>query len=142
MATTGLSGKSYSDKTVSRWVRAILIAGFVLLAVAILISIFGCASPQPYPYKVGKPWCRHNAIFAAAVCGEYYPVKIVVGKTANGGHAQARCQIEGTWEWLQVRNGEVYIGVEEGPFVDERRDMSIESYMQLMDVSYPIVRGE
>ncbi|HOG08687.1 MAG TPA: hypothetical protein PK983_11390, partial [Syntrophales bacterium] len=82
-----------------------------------------------------------NAILAASVCGEYYPVKIVVGKTPGGGHAQARCKIEGRWEWLQVRNEEVYVGVEEGPFVDERRDMSIESYMQLMDVSYPIVRG-
>jgi hypothetical protein len=32
----------------------------------------------------------------------------------------------------------VFIGQEEGPFVAERRDLPIESFMQLMDVSYPI----
>jgi len=46
--------------------------------------------------------------------------------------------VQGRWEWLQVRNGEVYVGVEEGPFVAERRDMEIHSFMELMDVSYPI----
>jgi len=123
--------------------RKDFIAGVVLLVlVAVFLLLKGCASPQPYPAKVGKAWCRHNAILAAAICGEYYPVKIVVGKTPGGGHAQARCKIEGTWEWLQVRQGEVYVGVEEGPFVAERRDLEIKSFLELMDVSYPIQKGE
>lgn len=48
------------------------------------------------------------------------------------------CKVEGQWEWLIVRNGDVMVGLEEGPFIAERRDLEIHSFMELMDVSYPI----
>ncbi|MFA5379683.1 MAG: hypothetical protein WC455_28250 [Dehalococcoidia bacterium] len=142
MAYQGLSGKQYSSKEIRRrkGILFALCAGILIICLAVLL-LAGCASPQPYPAKVGKAWCRHTALMAAAICGEFYPVRIVVGKTPGGGHAQAMCKIEGTWEWLQVRQGEVFVGVEEGPFVAERRDLEIRSYLDLMTVSYPI-KGE
>ena len=116
MADRNLTEQSEIVKARMRgWNRFLKWFVLFVFVVAVCKVLFGCTpATAPYPCKVGHVWCRHSAILAASVCGEYYPVQIVVGKTPGGGHAQARCKIEGTWEWLQVRNGEVYVAWRKG----------------------------
>jgi hypothetical protein len=66
---------------------------FGLLGVVILAA--GCATSF-------QGVCRHESLYAAAVVGESYLVRIAVGKSDMGTHAQAQAKINGQWEWLKV----------------------------------------
>jgi len=47
--------------------------------------------------------CRHKAVTAASVYGEYYPVRIVRGPTGNGEyHAMCQAYINGEWKFLGI----------------------------------------
>jgi hypothetical protein len=80
----------HTPETESRLKGLLIFTACCLLMLFVCWLLHGCASAPTYPAKVGKSWCRHTALMAAAICGEFYPVRIVDGKTPNGGHAQAR----------------------------------------------------
>ena len=61
---------------IPRW-HNILIAVICLLMGTYLITLMGCAPSR-------KGVCRHKALFANSVVGEYFPVYTVIGKTETG----------------------------------------------------------
>ena len=76
----------------------------IILFIALLFT--SCATNHTF-----KPVCRHYALLQAQVVGEYYPVRIIVGETKDGGlHAQAQAKIAGKWQWLNSDRAWVYVG--------------------------------
>ena len=77
-----------------------IFTGMIIIAGALLL--FSCS-------PTWTPVCRHNAMLAAIVVGEQYPVRIVSGTTATGRHAQAQAYIAPSWIWLGVdKQGHVW----------------------------------
>ena len=95
------------------------VLGFALGVIFIFSA--GCSQDSSDAWK---PFCRHDAVYAALTVGEEYPTRIVVGVTTKKGirHAQAQAFIRDQWRWLAVSNG--YIVIEESM----RRDFVPDGY--------------
>lgn len=96
-----------------------------LIATTILLASCG-------PKIIGKPVCRHNALFVAMVAGEVHPVRIVYGPVVGDegtGHVQAQAYIDGKWRWLTLINGQVYDSDREEFMFALPRFQTIEEYM-------------
>ena len=50
-----------------------------------------------------EPACSHKAVYQAISFHDLtgHPVRIAVGRSNKGDHAQAQARIDGTWEWLE-----------------------------------------
>lgn len=84
------------------------------------------------PKIIGKPVCRHNALFVAMVAGEVHPVRIVYGPVVGDegtGHVQTQAYIDGRWQWLTLINGQVYQSDREEFMFAMPRFQTIEEYM-------------
>ena len=64
--------------------------------------------------------CKHQTTYAAYAFAEKYPVRIAIGIRAIYGkpglHVQAQAQIDGKWEWLNIRYPFVQVGVQDSSF--------------------------
>lgn len=78
----------------------------------------------------GDLWCRHRAILAAIVYGEYYPVRLQIGPIKCGGfHVQAQAFIYGKWEWLRLDyQNRPYVGKQDDFFTPQEIS-TIEEYL-------------
>jgi len=69
-----------------------------LATVLILLSVWlqACATAV-------EPVCRHKALYQAISFHELTgaPVRIAVGTSDEGTHAQAQARVNGKWEWLE-----------------------------------------
>ena len=111
----------------------------ITLILLALLTV-GCAHGQdvstPLPAAVVELWvpvCRHNAVLAASVVGERYPVRIAYGimterklqasavrftppysnpsmyANVTQNHVQAQAYIGGEWCWLGLADGRVVV---------------------------------
>ena len=69
--------------------------------IIIALLLCGCA-------HTWQPKCRHEAMLAALVVGEHYPVRIVSGTTKTGRHAQAEAKIGDRWVCLGLDRGWIW----------------------------------
>jgi len=99
----------------------------IILFIVLLLS--SCATNHTF-----KPVCRHYALLQAQVVGEYYPVRIIVGETKDGGlHAQAQAKIADKWQWLNSDRAWVYVG-NTNYLVKIRRYFSLKDYEEHMQI--------
>ena len=93
--------------------------GNIFFLISILLTgclSYGCTTvPQSGPWGGTHGWaidgvCRHQAIFAAIVFGDFYPVRVAVGPGRNAWHAQAEAYIQGEWRWLMKSGNAVQVG--------------------------------
>lgn len=80
------------------------------LIIIMLIASSACTTIQADKERVFQPVCRHNAVYAAVVAGDFYPVRIARGPAYDYGewHAQAQALIKGKWQPLCVDGNGVY----------------------------------
>ncbi len=81
-----------------------------MLPLVALLLLAACASTEGQPVM-----CRHRALMESAVMAEKYPVRIVVGMTQMGEHAQAQALIDHKWRWLRTDGNRVFVGGQEYP---------------------------
>ena len=89
----------------------------ILLILLCSLFVVGCAATQTW-----EPVCKHRAIYAAIIVGEYHPVRIGIGpSTRTDGiyHAQAEVLINGKWQPLRLFFSEVVTG-EQDSFIPQR----------------------
>ena len=89
-----------------RYLRATFITLGITAILIWVILATGCAYRSLYEAKI-KGVCRHEAVYAAVVMGEKYPVRIAGGLWSLPGraavlHSVAQAKIGDTWEWLCI----------------------------------------
>ncbi len=98
-----------------------------------LIFLGACALTEVLPVK-----CRHEALLCSAVMVEKHPVRIVVGTTKVGLHAQAQAFIDREWRWLQTDGKNVFVGTQEQPM----DTMQVYSFFEGSRVWFSFERGK
>jgi hypothetical protein len=99
-----------------------MIRSKLFLAFIALLLLGACASTEGLPVM-----CRHRALLSSAVMAEKYPVRIVVGKTEMGMHAQAQALIGHEWRWLQTDGNQVFVGKQEY----QMKDIQVRSFLDI-----------
>ena len=80
-----------------------------------------------------EPVCRHKAVYQAISFHDLtgHPVRIAVGPSDIGTHAQAQAQVDGKWEWLE--QGEFGVGTgykDTVPGFEPNRYESLEEFLR------------
>ena len=128
--------------------RLLIAIAVILFLVGLIVSIVhavrgGEGDNEPCPDVLvqteasleqfkGQPWCRHNALFAAIIYGEYYPVRFQIGPIRCGGtHVQAQAYIDGEWKWLRLnRMNWPVVADEHDSFFTPERKMTIDDFIK------------
>jgi len=90
----------------------------------LIIALLLCGCAQTW-----QPKCRHDAMYAALVVGEFYPVRIVSGTTKTGRHAQAQAYIAPEWVWLDVDKQGLIVAGRQDRFEPDRTYTVWEYYL-------------
>ena len=90
------TGPERQSRMIPRWHNLIIAIGCFLIA-GFLFLLMGCTHSW-------QGVCRHKALFANFVVGEYYPVYTIIGTTKSGErHAQSIL-------FLEVKGSTVFVG--------------------------------
>lgn len=75
------------------------------ISVIAICLLSGCATTL-------KPVCRHNAVLAALVAGERYPVRLAFGQASGHwqNHVEAQAFIDNEWQCLKVLGNSIQTG--------------------------------
>ena len=95
-----------------------------LLVILVLLSLCSCATWQPV--------CRHDAVYAAIVVGEEYPVRFVYGTYRTQKHIRAQAKINGQWQYIEPFGNVIRIGKSD-PFFFEEEIFSFQEYIQRVE---------
>jgi len=75
----------------------------LILSLFVLCFVCSCT--------IWQPICRHDAVYAAIVVGEKYPVRFVCGEYKTQKHVRAQALINGKWLFIEpVGKGGIRIG--------------------------------
>jgi hypothetical protein len=108
---------------------------FVCLAiVAVLLPVWlqACATATV------EPSCRHLALYQAITFRDLTgaPVRIAIGPSDEGLHAQAQAKVEGEWEWLEQGRFGVGTGHKDMvPGFEPNRYSSVEDFLKYFGYS-------
>jgi len=94
----------------------------VMLVLAVMAFLMvGCRTTDSarLPFD---PLCRHKVIYATAILVEVFDTAVALGKIDGSDHVQTKVKINGSWYWVDVKDGGIY-------FVDEDKDFKVTSYM-------------
>jgi len=104
--------------------RLCVIIGSLCITIGACLFLNSCS--------IWEPVCRHDAVYAAIVVGEDYPVRFVYGDYGRKKHVRAQAKINGEWVWIEPFMSIVRIGKNDFRF---RPTMvySYEEYMKRVD---------
>ncbi|MBW1742835.1 MAG: hypothetical protein JRJ47_05315 [Deltaproteobacteria bacterium] len=81
------------------------------------------------------PLCSHKALYQAITFNDLTgaPVRIAVGPSHRGDHAQAQAQVDGKWEWLEGDDFGVVTGyMDRVRGFEPNQYVSVESFLNYM----------
>lgn len=108
-----------------------------IMLILALASLQACATAV-------QPKCRHRALYQAIAYNDLvgWPVRIAVGPSDSGLHAQAQAQKpDGTWEWLE--QGEFGVGTgykDRVPGFKPNRYVTVPEFLEWMGYSTMSIR--
>lgn len=110
---------------------------FYLSIVAILLAVWlqACATAV-------DPSCRHMALYQAITFHDLTgaPVRIAIGPSDEGLHAQAQAKVNSKWEWLEQGRFGVSTGHKDMvPGFEPNRYSSVEDFLKYF--GYRVVTG-
>jgi hypothetical protein len=107
---------------------------FILLSIIVVLSgvwLQACATAV-------QPSCRHMALYQAITFRDLTgaPVRIAIGPSDEGLHAQAQAKVDGEWEWLEQGRFGVGTGHRDMvPGFEPNRYSSVEDFLKYFGYS-------
>ena len=110
---------------------------FYLAVVPILLSVWlqACATAV-------EPSCRHMALYQAITFRDLTgaPVRIAIGPSDEGLHAQAQAKVDGGWKWLEQGRFGIGTGHKDVvPGFEPNRYSSVEDFLKYF--GYRVITG-
>jgi len=112
------------------------LVSLVIIAVVLAIWLQACATTGV------EPSCRHMALYQAITFHDLTgaPVRIAIGPSDEGLHAQAQAKVNSEWEWLEQGTFGVGTGHKDMvPGFEPNRYSSVEDFLKYF--GYSVMRS-